>query len=292
MEREGEGTKFTLDRKLFSSDIWFASPWKLKIWIYLIGNANHTDGYFMGVHIKRGQLIRSYRTIAKDCGYYVGYRLQKPSIDTVRRICEELTKEQRVVCRTVQPGTLFTICNYNSLQTFPKQRTVQRKGDLSYNGRTIPVQNKKEKNEKKIFSPNSIEFGLSVLLLNSILEKRNAFKKPNLQSWAKHIDLLLRKDKRDPDEIARVIAWCQADSFWQDNILSTKKLRQQYDQLALKMEKANPVPQENKEIGACICKGCGEEIQHGQESVRGYHIRCYEVEQARRKEKIKKRFTE
>ena len=46
---------------------------------------------------------------------------------------------------------------------------------------------------------------------------------------------MIRVDKRDPDEIARVIDWCQADSFWQNNILSTEKLRIQYDQLLLKM---------------------------------------------------------
>ena len=60
MEREGEGTKFTLDRKLFSSDIWYDSPWKLKMWIYLIGNANHTDGHFMGIPIKRSR--RSWKS--------------------------------------------------------------------------------------------------------------------------------------------------------------------------------------------------------------------------------------
>jgi len=234
-ERIGEGTKFTIDRKIFSSDIWFDSPWKVKIWFYLIGNANHTDGHFMGIPIKRGQLIRSYRTIAKDCGYYIGYRFKKPSINTVRRICEDLTKDSRIVRRTVQPGTLFSICNYNSLQPFPKQRTVQRKVERQYSSSTTPVHNKNVK-KKKPYSLTSIEVRLSELLLRLILGRRNTFKGPkNIQDWAEHIGFMLRVDKRDSEEIEGVIRWCQADEFWGNNILSTVKLREQFDQLALKM---------------------------------------------------------
>ena len=245
VEREGEGTKFTVDRKIFTSDIWAASPWKLKIWIYLIGNANHTDGYFMGIPIKRGQIIRSYRTLAKSCGYYIGYRFKKPSTSTVRRFCEELTKEQRIVQRTVHCGTLFTICNYNKLQPFLKRRTEQRRPKLSNSGGTAAEQNKNVKNVKKYsYSLNSNEFRLSELLLNLILERRNSFKRPDLHKWARHIDLIIRKDGRSPEEIEEVIRWCQKDSFWQSNIISTEKLRNQFDQLAMKMSQAGAKPEE------------------------------------------------
>ncbi len=157
MNREGEGTKFTIDRKIFSSDIWFASPWKLKIWIYLIGHANHEDNHFMGVDLKRGQLIRSLRKIQKDCGYKVGYRMKYPTLDTVRRICEDLTKESRIVRRSVHQGYLITICNYDDLQTFSKPRNVRRSDKSSYSSRTVVVQDnntKNIKNEITILLPN------------------------------------------------------------------------------------------------------------------------------------------
>ena len=77
---------------------------------------------------------------------------------------------------------------------------------------------------------------LAKLLLDLILNRRDSFKKPNLKTWAKYIDLMIRKDGRDPKEIERVIIWCQQDPFWQNNILSTLKLRNQYDQLALKKQ--------------------------------------------------------
>ena len=148
MDRTGEGTTFTIDRKIFSSDIWFSSPWKLKIWIYLLGHANHKDNTFMGQEIKRGQLIRSLRTIQDDCSYKIGYRTKKPSLDTVRRVCEALTKELRIEQRTVHTGTMFTVCNYNNLQPKQKQRTEQRTDTSSYNDRTMTVQDKNDKNVK------------------------------------------------------------------------------------------------------------------------------------------------
>ena len=42
--------------------------------------------------------------------------------------------------------------------------------------------------------------------------------------------------RQNHEVIEKVIKWCQGDPFWQNNILSTAKLRKQYDQLALKME--------------------------------------------------------
>jgi hypothetical protein len=146
MERIGEGTWFAIDRKIFSSDLWFASPWKLKIFLYLLGNANHEPGTFMGIEINRGELIRSFRTIQNDCAYKIGYRLKKPSFDTVRRVCEDLTKELRIVQRSVHCGTLFKILNYNELQPNIKQRSDQRKRESSFNGAEVTVQNNNVKN--------------------------------------------------------------------------------------------------------------------------------------------------
>ena len=144
MERPGSGTKFTIDRKLFSSDIWFASPWKLKIWIYLLGNANYKDTVWMGIPLRRGQLIRSYRKIARDCAYKIGYRTKKPSLSTVREICEDLTKELRIEQRSVHQGTIFTICNYNGLQPFGEHEAYR----LPNSDRTVTEQdNKRRKKE-------------------------------------------------------------------------------------------------------------------------------------------------
>ena len=116
---------FTRDSK-----IWQASPWKLKIWIYLYEQANRTDNTQHGLEIKRGQIYRSLRQIAKDCSYKIGYRIEKPSPATTFEVLAELTQEGRIIQRTEHCGTLFTICNYEALRAFPESRSEQRSEQL------------------------------------------------------------------------------------------------------------------------------------------------------------------
>ena len=93
------------------------------------------------------------------------------------------------------------------------------------------------KNEKKItYSPESFEYQISSRLLSLIQKRSTNLKQPDLQQWAAHVDKMLRIDGRQPEDIERVVTWCQADSFWQNNILSTEKLRRQFDQLFLRMQ--------------------------------------------------------
>lgn len=98
----------------------------------------------------------------------------------------------------------------------------------------------KDISTKDIFSEESIEYKLSKLLLGLILERNGNFKQPNLQKWADNIRLLINRDKRDPADIRKVINWCQADDFWKSNILSTGKLRKQFDPLLMKMQSEEP----------------------------------------------------
>lgn len=164
MHRKGNGTKFIIDRKIFSSDIWWASPWKLKIWIYLLGQANYKENEYMGIRLKRGQLIRSYRTVQKDCAYKIGYRLKKPSLHTIRRIYEELTKDGRITIRKTRQGSLVTIIKYDDFQRFDLRR-AQRKDYEGHKGGTVGEQDNKECindiyicwNEEKIILHKSAE---------------------------------------------------------------------------------------------------------------------------------------
>ena len=102
--------------------------------------------------------------------------------------------------------------------------------------------NKNEKNVKNEKNKESVEYKLSEYLFNKILEHNPEYKKPNLFSWSKHIDLMIRIDKRTPDKIREVIDWCQADDFWCKNILSTNKLRKQYDKLVITINTTKPKP--------------------------------------------------
>jgi hypothetical protein len=60
---------------------------------------------------------------------------------------------------------------------------------------------------------------------------------------------MMRLDKREANDIKDVIDWCQADSFWMVNILSTNKLREKFDQLYTKMIVINKPSNKPKPIG-------------------------------------------
>jgi hypothetical protein len=91
--------------------------------------------------------------------------------------------------------------------------------------------------EKHKFSEDSQEVKAAQYLFSFIKNNNPKTKEPDIQKWAKDINLILRIDNRDPVELKKIIEWCQTDSFWMCNILSPSKLRKQYDQLLLKMAK-------------------------------------------------------
>jgi len=98
-----------------------------------------------------------------------------------------------------------------------------------------PIPDKKPKRGKPLFVETSDEVRLSESLYDKIIENNPQAKKPNIQVWAKQVDLMLRVDKRTPEDVQAVIDWCQEDDFWKVNILSIQKLREKFDQLWLKM---------------------------------------------------------
>jgi len=95
----------------------------------------------------------------------------------------------------------------------------------------------KEEESKPSWSEESDEYRLSLYLYNHMLKNNPEAKKPNFQYWCKHIDHMIRLDNRSLEGIKKIIEFSQKDSFWCSNILSTKKLRDKYDQLYIQMNK-------------------------------------------------------
>jgi len=90
------------------------------------------------------------------------------------------------------------------------------------------------KSPNKVYDKDSLPYILSEYLLNRMLENkpdRKISSKDFVQIQAKYFDLLLRNDKRNPEEVAEVLSWSQDNQFWSKNILSGNKFRIQYDRL-------------------------------------------------------------
>ncbi|MDW8785421.1 hypothetical protein [Bacillus cereus] len=108
--------------------------------------------------------------------------------------------------------------------------------DTSHDTSTIRGQKEKEKEKKtprhkfETCDTNGAKY-----LFEKIKGNNPKQKEPNFDNWANEFRLMRERDNREPQEIKDVIDWCQADPFWQGNILSPKKLREKFDQLTIQM---------------------------------------------------------
>jgi hypothetical protein len=103
---------------------------------------------------------------------------------------------------------------------------------------------KKKENNKEKTSLSS--FHDDVIFVANYLESKimtlHPKSKRNTDSWLKDIDKAIRLDGRTKTELITIIDWIYTDgTFWQSNILSGKKLRDQYDHMII--QKINGKPQ-------------------------------------------------
>ena len=74
-------------------------------------------------------------------------------------------------------------------------------------------------------------------LFGKVQEISPSAKKPNYVAWANDIRLMRERDNRTHKEICQLFKWACQDSFWQGNVLCPGKLREKWDQLAIKCSK-------------------------------------------------------
>ncbi len=102
-----------------------------------------------------------------------------------------------------------------------------------------PVISFKKNKSSSRDSPSTAAVSLAGQLRDAVRvrdPRAKAARTDDLTGWARDIDLLMRIDQRSPDEIRRVIEWCQLPGgFWGPNILSGRKLREKFDTLSGQM---------------------------------------------------------
>lgn len=144
---------FQTSREIFDSTIW-TDVIKFRIFFYIYGNAVFAkDGANVaGIHLKRGQYLRSYRNLLKDLAYTEKRHLKMYSINTLKRKIESLAKEKRIVFESTDYGTLFTVVNYEEYQGFErytKQMTDTASDTPSDTASEQQVNNNKKDNKDK-----------------------------------------------------------------------------------------------------------------------------------------------
>ena len=119
-------------------------------------------------------------------------------------------------------------------------------------GESAPVSNKdikvinKSSNKEKSQKFSEDDLRLVDLLIELIVRNNPDWQmKGSRETWATHIEKLHRIDGRTYEQIAWMIKWTQNDSFWAQNILSTAKLREKFNDL---------IPKAKASVGKMIAK--------------------------------------
>jgi hypothetical protein len=279
-----------LANKIFQSALWRKPPQYLRSFLWLIGKAAFEDGHtFKGHILKRGELITTHNEIADGLSYCFNRAIIKPSQKEIRIMLSWLQSEGMILMKPLIDGTspnkgrpieltrayiglLIYIINYDTYQDLKSYKGMDKGRPSSEQGQLREIR------ENKIFLSDSLEIRLAELLLEKILTRNPNHKKPNLQTWARDIDRMIRLDHRAPDDIRSVIEWCQADTFWQNNILSVDKLRKQFDQLALRMgNRATDPHNDAPSVHTATCPDCRRTVLSS-EMAGAVCILCAEVQ--------------
>ena len=86
---------------------WFDRPNMVHLFLYLLLSANHADGKWHGIEVKRGQIITGISSINKATGI---------SIQSIRTFLKCLQMSREINIKSTNKFTMITICNYDSYQ--------------------------------------------------------------------------------------------------------------------------------------------------------------------------------
>lgn len=122
---------------------WFNKSEAVHLFMYLVLKANHKDGQWQGIDIKKGQFVTSFGKISSDTGI---------SLQTIRTLLKKFEKTNEINIQTTNKFTIVTICKYECYQqeNEPTNTQLTNKQQTTNNQLTT---NKNDKNEKKFIIP-------------------------------------------------------------------------------------------------------------------------------------------
>lgn len=107
----------------------------------------------------------------------------------------------------------------------------------------------KNKRSSKSVSVSDEDTRLAQLLIDLIQQNNPDWQmRGSLETWAGHIEKLHRIDKRTYEQIEYMIRWTQQHDFWSSNILSTKKLREKFNDPLLAQLKRDLADKQKKNL--------------------------------------------
>lgn len=256
---------FQISREIFENEVW-SDVVKFRIFFYILGNAVFSKEGIdkAGIHLERGQYLRSMRNLQDDLSYREGRgnAVKKYPLTTIQRKIKSLEKEGRITTKSTEYGTLFTVVNYATYQGLENYKNDSVEQRRNSDGTVMEQQrnnnnnvkecskNDKEKNKRSKLKFETHHMQLAELLFKKIKANNPNAKEPNLESWANTFRLMMEspKEKRSGKEIQDLILFTQNHYFWHKNILSADKLRKQFDRLTLEMKDQNKLIKPNNVV--------------------------------------------
>lgn len=122
----------------------------------------------------------------------------------------------------------------------------------------INKNDKKKSRKKPKYDENNTYYKMALYfhkLVSEVAKEagvEHLIKKANLQSWADDFRKLVELDGVDKHLAKDVMDWVTQDDFWKTNVLSAKKLREKFGELAIKMKacqsRKKPAQNQHKDI--------------------------------------------
>lgn len=197
------------------------------------------------VTLKEGQFIwgRNESTNELNHGAKPSERKSSSTWERLLKLLEELEMLNRI---TNNKYTVINIVNWRVYQGYNKnieqgnepimnRKRTDSEPKVNTNNNVNNANNVNKKDSRKqVYDETSLYYKMTDYFYKLILKNNPQHKKPNYQKWSDDFRKLVELDKRDKDQVRKVMEFVQSDDFEMNNVLSPNKLRQRYDQLFMK----------------------------------------------------------
>jgi len=219
----------SLHRKFLDWE-WFDDPNMVKLFLYLLLKARHSDGNWKGVELKRGEILTGLDSLSLNL---------KISKQSLRTCLKRLEKTQEINTQVTNKYRVITICKYDSYQDNQQATNKPSNTQLTSNQQATnkqPTANNNGNNENNDNNENKKEYSDEIRnftgSLSKYFDKEIISKLDNKQAakWNDCIRLMIDKDKRTKEEIEKVVEWGRNSNFWRKNFITILKLRKSNDE--------------------------------------------------------------
>ena len=121
---------------------------------------------------------------------------------------------------------------------YPPEIEIEKEKELEKDIDKEIDSNNSQQSQKR-YADDSQYMKVAVYLFKKIKERLPNKKEPDFQKWADEVRKAVELDGVPIERYKQVLDWSQKDDFWQANILSTSKLRKQFDTIYLQMQRDN-----------------------------------------------------